>query len=645
MKGRLIDSKPLPNTLTQSLLANNQQQLLPHQTQLPIHLTNGITIYPSPSTSTASSTSSSSSTTGPTAFIFNPNGLNLQANGGVGISGNIPTVSDAYGQAGLLVKQIGSHTISNSNDINMSTNEGEQDTGDEENENDEGDESVDENYDGQSNDNGDEEMYDEHENVNGNNDLEANRECENENDKSNNEKTINQKEEQKSITVTSIAKKDEAAQVLQTVNSNTSLNGHLTNIKEESKTKSSQIVLTHVIDGYIIKESTKPFPVKPTQTSDVQLQQQEQEDSSKLISTASLIKTDADINKYASKSAANLEQSYSTPKQRNKPSTNNVNTMGDSASPSSLQSQSTSTNGKKAKASERSNQNASVANTPPKSTSTPSSSSLDKTPINLNSANEALNASISANSVQPKGGKNRNRNNFSTTSSTAAVNEQQQQQQQNSAASKGDSLSSPAMKKSRLSLSSSSNKKNKSSSSKTNNSKLAHTNYEGQQLMGTTPVSAASTITYAQSILLPPPPPPAASIQLPMPPMATTISLPTSAALVSSHSQQSLTMPTLSPFTINSSPSNVNNSSPSSMDQQLPMGDPAEWNCEEVYHFVKCVAGIQVAQLFKMQEVDGSALTLIRDDHLVNTMQIKLGPALKIMSKFNELKSKYNSSS
>ena len=74
----------------------------------------------------------------------------------------------------------------------------------------------------------------------------------------------------------------------------------------------------------------------------------------------------------------------------------------------------------------------------------------------------------------------------------------------------------------------------------------------------------------------------------------------------------------------------------------MPTGDPAEWNCDQVHQFVKCVAGVQIAQLFKSQEVDGSALTLIRDDHLVNTMQIKLGPALKIMSKFNELKEKFN---
>jgi len=74
-----------------------------------------------------------------------------------------------------------------------------------------------------------------------------------------------------------------------------------------------------------------------------------------------------------------------------------------------------------------------------------------------------------------------------------------------------------------------------------------------------------------------------------------------------------------------------------------PHGDPTEWNCDEVYQFVRSVSGcIQVAELFKSQEVDGSALSLIRDDHLVNTMQIKLGPALKIMSRFNELRSKFS---
>jgi hypothetical protein len=74
---------------------------------------------------------------------------------------------------------------------------------------------------------------------------------------------------------------------------------------------------------------------------------------------------------------------------------------------------------------------------------------------------------------------------------------------------------------------------------------------------------------------------------------------------------------------------------------EFPLGNPQHWTCEQVFEFVKCVAGANVAQVFMNEEVDGSALSLIRDDHLVNTMQIKLGPALKIMSKFNELTQKF----
>lgn len=73
----------------------------------------------------------------------------------------------------------------------------------------------------------------------------------------------------------------------------------------------------------------------------------------------------------------------------------------------------------------------------------------------------------------------------------------------------------------------------------------------------------------------------------------------------------------------------------------MPQGDPSEWSCDEVYRFIILVAGESVAEMFRSQEVDGSALSLIRDDHLVNTMQIKLGPALKIINKFNELKNRF----
>jgi polyhomeotic-like protein 1 len=83
------------------------------------------------------------------------------------------------------------------------------------------------------------------------------------------------------------------------------------------------------------------------------------------------------------------------------------------------------------------------------------------------------------------------------------------------------------------------------------------------------------------------------------------------------------------------------NVSKATFEAELPQGDPSEWNCDQVYQFVKLVAGVAVAELFLAQEVDGSALSLIRDDHLVNTMGIKLGPALKIMNKFNEVKNRF----
>ena len=80
---------------------------------------------------------------------------------------------------------------------------------------------------------------------------------------------------------------------------------------------------------------------------------------------------------------------------------------------------------------------------------------------------------------------------------------------------------------------------------------------------------------------------------------------------------------------------------PSSSFLDLPAGDPSEWNCDDVYRFVSSVAGVRVANQFKMQDIDGSALSLIKHDQLVNTMKVKLGPALKIMSKFNEVKTRF----
>ena len=44
------------------------------------------------------------------------------------------------------------------------------------------------------------------------------------------------------------------------------------------------------------------------------------------------------------------------------------------------------------------------------------------------------------------------------------------------------------------------------------------------------------------------------------------------------------------------------------------------------------------ADEFSRQEIDGQALMLLKEDHLMTAMNIKLGPALKICAKINALR-------
>ncbi|KAI3374781.1 hypothetical protein L3Q82_021331 [Scortum barcoo] len=48
--------------------------------------------------------------------------------------------------------------------------------------------------------------------------------------------------------------------------------------------------------------------------------------------------------------------------------------------------------------------------------------------------------------------------------------------------------------------------------------------------------------------------------------------------------------------------------------------------------------GPDVAAEFRSQEIDGQALLLLTEDHLVSTMNLKLGPALKLCAHINSLK-------
>uniref|UniRef100_A0A8C7YJX9 Polyhomeotic homolog 2b (Drosophila) n=1 Tax=Oryzias sinensis TaxID=183150 RepID=A0A8C7YJX9_9TELE len=77
---------------------------------------------------------------------------------------------------------------------------------------------------------------------------------------------------------------------------------------------------------------------------------------------------------------------------------------------------------------------------------------------------------------------------------------------------------------------------------------------------------------------------------------------------------------------------------PSLCERFLP-SDPTKWNVEEVYEFIRSLPGCQeIADEFRSQEIDGQALLLLKEDHLMSTMNIKLGPALKIFARINMLK-------
>ncbi|XP_044067567.1 polyhomeotic-like protein 2b isoform X2 [Siniperca chuatsi] len=76
-----------------------------------------------------------------------------------------------------------------------------------------------------------------------------------------------------------------------------------------------------------------------------------------------------------------------------------------------------------------------------------------------------------------------------------------------------------------------------------------------------------------------------------------------------------------------------------SLCQHFLPNDPTKWNVEEVYEFIRSLPGCQeIADEFRSQEIDGQALLLLKEDHLMSTMNIKLGPALKIFARINMLK-------
>ena len=65
------------------------------------------------------------------------------------------------------------------------------------------------------------------------------------------------------------------------------------------------------------------------------------------------------------------------------------------------------------------------------------------------------------------------------------------------------------------------------------------------------------------------------------------------------------------------------------------------WSRAEVFDYIYTVCGANYAKRFSDDEIDGQALLLLKMEHLVHTMNMKLGPALKLASHLRSVKLQY----
>ncbi|XP_026876681.2 LOW QUALITY PROTEIN: polyhomeotic-like protein 3 [Electrophorus electricus] len=71
----------------------------------------------------------------------------------------------------------------------------------------------------------------------------------------------------------------------------------------------------------------------------------------------------------------------------------------------------------------------------------------------------------------------------------------------------------------------------------------------------------------------------------------------------------------------------------------LSDSSPTQWSVEQVCSYISSLPGCQdMVMEFRSQEIDGQALLLLTEEHLMSVMNIKLGPALKICAYINSLK-------
>lgn len=72
--------------------------------------------------------------------------------------------------------------------------------------------------------------------------------------------------------------------------------------------------------------------------------------------------------------------------------------------------------------------------------------------------------------------------------------------------------------------------------------------------------------------------------------------------------------------------------------------NPYSWSSHQVAYFICMIDGCErYGQLFLNEQVDGEALLLLREEHLLSLLNLKLGPALKILAKVKKLRTEWTS--
>lgn len=96
----------------------------------------------------------------------------------------------------------------------------------------------------------------------------------------------------------------------------------------------------------------------------------------------------------------------------------------------------------------------------------------------------------------------------------------------------------------------------------------------------------------------------------------------------------------------NSSTGDVSVADDHHMDVDESRMNPVKWGVSEVVEFVKSLPGCsEYAGDFADQEIDGQALLLLKADHLMSAIGMKLGPALKLIRHIENLTSALNAAS